>query len=114
MVAPFDVISKEKSELEGFLPKYWITRLGEDPSIDRIDGKATIAENIPNYWFSYNDTVIARKSFGGILYDPCKNDNLITSRRLDWVKGMKWLSLSAPLSSLTPMIVTTHYMIPTV
>ena len=87
VVAPFDVISKERSELEGFLPKYWITRLGKDPCTDRIDGKATIAENIPNYWFSYNDTVIARKSFEGILDVPCENDYLITSRRLELEEG---------------------------
>ena len=31
--------------------------------------------------------MIARKSFGEILDDPCKNDNLITSRRLELGEG---------------------------
>ena len=39
-------------------------------------GKVTIGEQVPNYAFSYNDLVIARKSFTAINDDPCQNPGL--------------------------------------
>lgn len=81
MSAPFQVIPYEKSDLEGFLREYWNARLGDKPCppITRIDGRPTIGEQIPNYEFSYNESVISRKSFKGFFNDPCDNENIITS-----------------------------------
>jgi hypothetical protein len=81
--APLNVISKEKGGLEEFLKAYWKTRLGGDPCTGKIEGMYTIGEQIPNYGFSYNDIVIARKSFTGISDDPCQNQNLITDNNLE-------------------------------
>jgi hypothetical protein len=85
--APFKVIPTGMSTLGQFLEDYWNKRLSSNPCGSEIDGKKIVGEHIPNYAFSYNDHVIARKSFTGIKEDSCQNTGLVTSNKITIDEG---------------------------
>lgn len=75
------------STLGQFLEDYWNKRLSSNPCTSEINGKKTVGEQIPNYAFSYNDHVIARKSFTGIKEDSCQNTGLVASNNIKIDEG---------------------------
>lgn len=87
MSAPFEAISTEMSTLKQFLKDYWKIRLSNNPCTNEINGKKTVGEQIPNYAFSFNDHVIARKSFTGIKKDSCQNTELVTKNSITISEG---------------------------
>jgi hypothetical protein len=79
MSAQFETRTTEMSTLQQLLKDYWTIRLGSNPCTCEINGKKVVGEQIPNYAFTYNDYVIARKSFTGIYEDTCQNTGLVTN-----------------------------------
>ena len=74
-------------DLQDFLREYWKMRLGASPcEIDKVLGKPTISEKIPNYRFSHSDAVISRRSFDGVLEDSCHRTILLEESKLPEVK----------------------------
>lgn|GEM_PF-3295084 len=82
----FEVVPPD-IDLRDFLREYWKMRLGASPcEIEKVLDKHTISEKIPNYIFSHSDAVISRRSFDGVLEDPCHGTVLLEESKFPEVK----------------------------
>lgn len=86
MSAQFETGTTEMSTLQQLLKDYWTIRFGSNPCTCEINGRKVVGEQIPNYAFTFNDHVIARKSFTGVYEDICQNTDLVTNDTIT-VKG---------------------------